>query len=60
MWRIDWENFARPLVNFNIMNLIKEEKNNFLNSWKYDGNTIYFLNKETFMELNVKSGSFFH
>lgn len=42
------------------MNLIKEEKNNFLNSWKYDGDTIYFLNKEIIMELNVKSGLFFH
>lgn len=42
------------------MNLIKEEKNNFLQSWKYDGDTIYFLNKEIIMKLDVKSGSFFH
>ena len=60
MWGIDWESFASPLVFFNIINLFKEEKNNFLNSWKYDGDTICFLNKEIIMELDVKSVSFFH
>lgn len=36
------------------MNLIKKKKVNFLSSWKYGGDTIYFLYKENIIGLDVK------
>lgn len=54
MQGIGWESFGSPWIIFDIMNLIKKETNNFLNSWKYDGDTVYFLNKEIIMEQDVK------